>query len=144
MSLTESSPEQAANAASLSSRALAILPLNARNDALTAIHDALLQEKDSILEANARDLELASKAAESGTLSHSVLKRLDLGRPGKFDDMLKGILDVRELEDPSMALSRPSFCETYAEHLQLGKSHFVHCWMITSNSLVSPAPSVYS
>src|SRR5438270_3135592 len=100
MSLTESSPEQAAKAASLSSRALAVLPLHARNDALTAIHDALLQEKDAILQANAKDLELASKAAESGKLSQSVLKRLDLGRPGKYDDMLKGILDVRELEDP--------------------------------------------
>jgi len=104
MSLTESSPEQAAKAASLSSRALAILPLHARNDALTAIHDALLLEKDAILQANAKDLELASKAAESGKLSQSVLKRLDLGRPGKYDDMLKGILDVRELEDPGEPL----------------------------------------
>jgi glutamate-5-semialdehyde dehydrogenase len=107
MSLTESTPEQAAQAASFSSRALATLPLAARNDALTAIHNALLREKDSILQANARDLELASKAAESGKLSQSVIKRLDLGRPGKFDDMLKGILDVRELEDPGMKLSRP-------------------------------------
>jgi glutamate-5-semialdehyde dehydrogenase len=109
MSLTESTPEQAAKAASFSSRALATLPLVARNDALTAIHNALLQEKDSILQANARDLELASKAAESGKLSQSVIKRLDLGRPGKFDDMLKGILDVRELEDPGIELSMSGF-----------------------------------
>jgi glutamate-5-semialdehyde dehydrogenase len=112
MSLTESSPEQAARAASLSSRALATLPVAARNEALTAIHDALLQEKDAILQANAKDLELASKAAESGSLSQSVLKRLDLGRPGKFDDMLKGILDVRGLEDPGMALSVRDVCHT--------------------------------
>ena len=105
MSLTESRPEEAAEAARCSSRVLATLPLNARNDALTAIHDALLQEKNSILEANAKDLKRASKAAESGMLSQSVFKRLDLGKPGKFDDMLKGILDVRKLEDPSMTLS---------------------------------------
>jgi glutamate-5-semialdehyde dehydrogenase len=116
MSLTESSPEQAAKAASFSSRALATLPLGARNDALTAIYGALLQEKEAILQANVKDLELASKAAESGKLSQSVLKRLDLGRPGKFDDMLKGILDVRELEDPSMAVSMPHCCRTYAEN----------------------------
>lgn len=43
---------------------------------------------------------LAKQASESGKLSQSVLKRLDLSRPGKFDDMLQGILDVRELDDP--------------------------------------------
>ena len=122
MSLTEASPEQAAKVASVSSRALAILPLLARNDALTAIHDALLQEKDFILQANARDLEIASKAAESGKLSQSVLKRLDLGKPGKFDDMLKGILDVRGLEDPSMLIPVSTFYDTYTEHFQLDKS----------------------
>ena len=100
MSLTDSTPEAAAKAASSSSRALATLSLNARNDALTAIHDALLREKAVILQANARDLELASEAAASGKLSQSVLKRLDLGREGKYDDMLKGILDVRRIDDP--------------------------------------------
>jgi glutamate-5-semialdehyde dehydrogenase len=127
MSLTESSPEQAARAASFSSRALATLSLGARNDALTAIYDALLQEKDTILQANAKDLDLASKASESGTLSQSVLKRLDLGRPGKFDDMLKGILDVRELEDPGMPLSVLDGCYTYAEY---------HSWKNHSSNIV--------
>ena len=100
MSLTESSPLKAAEAASISSRSLATLSVNARNDALTAIHDALSRERDKILQANARDLKAASKAAQDGRLSQAVLKRLDLGRAGKYDDMLKGILDVRELEDP--------------------------------------------
>lgn len=104
MSFTESSPDSAAKAASVSSRALASLSLEARNEALTAIHGALLQHKELILQANARDLELASKSAESGKLSQSVLKRLDLGRPGKYDDMLQGILDVRGLDDPGESL----------------------------------------
>ena len=89
-----------AKAASLSSQSLAILPAKARNDALTAIHQALQDAKQAILAANAKDLELATKAAEDGKLSQSVLKRLDLGKTGKWEDMLKGILDVRDLEDP--------------------------------------------
>lgn len=100
MSLTESTPESAAKAASFSARSLAVLPVSARNAALTSIHDALAANKDAILEANARDMELATKASQSGQLSQSVLKRLDLSRPGKYQDMLSGILDVRNLEDP--------------------------------------------
>ena len=106
MSLTESSPLEAAKAASISSRNLATLSVNARNDALTAIHDALLRERDSILQANSRDLEAASKAAQDGSLSQAVLKRLDLGRAGKYEDMLKGILDVRLLEDPGRQVQK--------------------------------------
>ena len=100
MSLTDSSPLQVAKAASISSRNLATLSTEARNDALTAMHGALSEAKDTILTANAKDLELAMKAAEDGELSQSVLKRLDLGRKGKWEDMLQGILDVRDLEDP--------------------------------------------
>ena len=105
MSLTESTPESAARAAFLSAGSLARLSVKQRNDALMAIHDALSQERNIILEANSRDLALASKVAESGTLSQSVLKRLDLGRPGKFDDMLQGILDVKNLEDPGRSVT---------------------------------------
>jgi len=100
MSLTESTPESAAKAASFSARSLAVLPVEARNAALTSIHDALVASKDAILAANARDMEAATKASQSGQLSQSVLKRLDLSRPGKYEDMLSGILDVRKLDDP--------------------------------------------
>ena len=100
MSLTESSPQEAAKNASIASRTLAVLPVAARNEALLAMHDALREGKDEILEANRRDIQTASRAAENGELSQSVVKRLDLSRPGKFSDMLKGILDVRELPDP--------------------------------------------
>ncbi|KAK6364510.1 glutamate-5-semialdehyde dehydrogenase [Exophiala oligosperma] len=100
MSLTESKPDAAAKAASLSARSLAVLSVAARNDALTAMHDALLANKEPILAANARDMARATSASESGHLSQAVLKRLDLSRPGKYDDMLQGILDVRGLDDP--------------------------------------------
>ncbi|KAE8361021.1 Aldehyde/histidinol dehydrogenase [Aspergillus caelatus] len=100
MSLTESSAIDIARTASLASRRLATLSEADRNGALTALHDALLRNKNYILEANAKDVEMANQAAASGNLSQSVLKRLDLSRPGKYDDMLKGILDVRDLQDP--------------------------------------------
>lgn len=100
MSLTDSSPLTVAKSASNSSRALALLSTQSRNDALTSIHQALSAAKDTILAANARDVELATNAAAHGELSQSILKRLDLSRKGKWEDMLQGILDVRKLEDP--------------------------------------------
>ncbi|PGH29934.1 glutamate-5-semialdehyde dehydrogenase [[Emmonsia] crescens] len=100
MSLTESSPAEAARIASESSRHLATLSNSARNEALDLMYGALSKQKDAILEANARDVKAATRAAENGELSMSLIKRLDLAKPGKYEDMLKGILDVRELEDP--------------------------------------------
>jgi glutamate-5-semialdehyde dehydrogenase len=100
MSLTNALPADAAKAAKTASHILATLPAAARNNALTAIHAALSASKEEILAANARDLALAKKAAEDGELSLSIVSRLDLGKKGKWEDMLKGILDVRELEDP--------------------------------------------
>lgn len=100
MSLTNALPADAAKEAKTASHVLATLPAPDRNDALTSIHAALSASKHEILAANARDLELATKEAENGKLSLSIVSRLDLGKPGKFEDMLKGILDVRDLEDP--------------------------------------------
>ncbi|KAF2436080.1 gamma-glutamyl phosphate reductase GPR [Tothia fuscella] len=100
MSLTNSSPTEAARSARIASRKLAILSTKDRNDALTAIHAALSEAKDVILKANAQDLALAERSAESGELSQSLVKRLDLGKKGKYEDMLQGILNVRGLEDP--------------------------------------------
>ncbi|KAL4792923.1 Aldehyde/histidinol dehydrogenase [Aspergillus venezuelensis] len=100
MSLTELSAGDIAKAASSASRQLAVLSEESRNDALIALHDALRENKSAILEANARDLQVAKESVEGGSLSLSVLKRLDLSRPGKYDDMLQGILSVKNLKDP--------------------------------------------
>ncbi|KAL1878156.1 glutamate-5-semialdehyde dehydrogenase [Diaporthe australafricana] len=100
MSLTSSSALEAAQAAKSASHLLATLPVSARNDALTAIHDSLVASKDAILAANAQDMDAARQAAADGQLSQSLVSRLDLGKAGKWEDMLKGILDVRGLEDP--------------------------------------------
>ncbi|KAH6845005.1 Aldehyde/histidinol dehydrogenase [Chaetomium sp. MPI-CAGE-AT-0009] len=100
MSLTNASPADAAQAAKSASHVLATLSADARNEALEAIHAGLTAARDDILAANARDLKLAQKAAADGKLSQSLVSRLDLSRKGKWEDMLKGILDVRDLEDP--------------------------------------------
>lgn len=100
MSLTEASAVDIARAADTASRRLATLSNFARTEALTALHDALSKHKNAILDANARDVKAASTAMQSGNLSQSILKRLDLSRPGKYDDMLQGILSVRDLDDP--------------------------------------------
>ena len=105
MSITDATAVEIATAASSSARSIAILSTEARNNALDAIHTALSNAKEQILAANARDLESASIAANDGSLSQAVLKRLDLGRKGKWEDMLKGILDVRDLDDPGKLIS---------------------------------------
>ncbi|RKF63545.1 putative gamma-glutamyl phosphate reductase [Erysiphe neolycopersici] len=100
MSLTNDSPEVCAQAAKLASHKLATLPTVARNDALTAIHLALVNSKEEVLSANARDIKLARVLVENGSLSQSLVSRLDLSKTGKWEDMLRGILDVRDLDDP--------------------------------------------
>ncbi|KAF1963316.1 gamma-glutamyl phosphate reductase [Byssothecium circinans] len=100
MSLTNATPLEVSQAARLGSRRLAVLSTAERNAALTAIHQALADGKEDVLAANKKDLEDANKAASGGTLSQSLVKRLDLGNLGKYEDMLQGILDVRDLEDP--------------------------------------------
>ncbi|KAF1810837.1 gamma-glutamyl phosphate reductase GPR [Eremomyces bilateralis CBS 781.70] len=106
MSLSDTTPLNAAIAARQSSRQLAILPTSARNDALTAMHYALSVAKDEILAANAEDMQLAEAAVLAGSISPSLMKRLDLGKKGKYADMLNGILSVRDLEDPVGKIDR--------------------------------------
>lgn len=115
MSLTNATPLDIAQSAREGSRTLAVLKTEQRNAALTAIHKALAAGKDEVLAANARDLEAANKAAAGGTLSASLVKRLDLGKPGKYEDMLQGILDVVELEDPSTCNQLHSSTLSYAQ-----------------------------
>lgn len=109
MSLTNATPLEVARAARVGSRRLAVLSTHERNAALTAIHQALSDGKDEVLAANRQDLDDANKAAAGGTLSQSLIKRLDLGKKGKYEDMLQGILDVRDLDDPSM-FGSPILC----------------------------------
>ncbi|KAG9001496.1 hypothetical protein FRB93_012097 [Tulasnella sp. JGI-2019a] len=84
-----------------------------RVTALQAIHDALAKDKEAIFNANRQDMEAARTLVASGALSQSLLKRLDLTMSDKFDSMLKGILDVAALPDPTGKV-------TYASELDEG------------------------
>jgi glutamate-5-semialdehyde dehydrogenase len=105
MSVSDGAPLEVAKAASLSARTLAMLSGQARNDALTAIHTALAAAKEPILAANARDMVAAEALAADGKLSSSVVSRLDLGKGDKWNRMLQGVLDVRDLEDPGKLIN---------------------------------------
>lgn len=113
MSLTNALPEQAARAAKISSRTLAVLSEDERNTALDAIYEALSETRDEILAANALDMANAKKSTANGELNPSIYKRLDLSRKGKFDDMLQGIRDVRGLADPGRFTHILYMCKLY-------------------------------
>ncbi|CAG8091942.1 unnamed protein product [Penicillium salamii] len=103
MALTDLPADAVAQDASLASRRLATLSNADRSNALTILHEALAKKENRhfILEANAKDRENAEKSAAAGNgLSDSVIKRLDLSHGEKYNDMLQGILSVRDLDDP--------------------------------------------
>ncbi|KAF8329540.1 gamma-glutamyl phosphate reductase [Cantharellus anzutake] len=87
-----------------------------RVEALLSIKAKLAENKDSILQANALDLEAASAEVMKGNLSAPLVKRLDLGKANKWDSMLQGISDVAELPDPNGIISYASELD---EELQL-------------------------
>ncbi|BFZ58173.1 glutamate-5-semialdehyde dehydrogenase [Savitreella phatthalungensis] len=74
---------------------LASLPCERRVATLKALHALLVASKAEVLAANKRDVEAAAAAG----LSSSLQSRLDLTRPGKYDDMCVGVLDVANLPD---------------------------------------------
>lgn len=88
--------EQLAREANAAFGLLKTLSNEERSNALVQIHDALAASKESILEANKKDL----KAAEESKLSPALIKRLDLCKNDKYEAMLQGVLDVAALEDP--------------------------------------------
>ncbi|WBW72016.1 gamma-glutamyl phosphate reductase Pro1 [Schizosaccharomyces osmophilus] len=79
---------------------LQTLSVKDRDEALNIIVEELLSKKDTILKANAEDMDSAKKQNEAGKLSSSMLKRLDLSTSGKYESMVQGVSDVKNLEDP--------------------------------------------
>ena len=72
-----------------------------RNAALLAVKDALLANKDAILEANCTDVE---REVKKGTCSEAMMKRLVLS-DAKFDGLITGIEGVLNLPDPNGIVS---------------------------------------
>ena len=80
--------------AKLASKKLATVPTEVKNKALLSIAEALENNKEQIFEANKKDLELAN-----GNVSQAIYNRLKLDE-NKMRDMIQGIVDIYELEDP--------------------------------------------
>ena len=87
--------QQQATLAREAGRALSRCTSKQKNDALTAIAEALRARGDEILAANARDMETAKKAG----MREALLDRLRLD-PARLEGMAKGALEVAALPDP--------------------------------------------
>ena len=87
--------ERQGAAAREASRALAVAGSQVKNDALLAIAGALLERREEILAANARDLE----AARANGMSDSLLDRLTL-TAGRIEGIAEGVRQVAALPDP--------------------------------------------
>lgn len=105
------SPVEIARTAALASRTLKAVSGADRSAALTTIHNALVQSKDVILRANQSDMDAAHKLVDAGKMKQPMVKRLLLSE-GKWDGMLEGVLDVRNLDDPG-TISKQSRLENY-------------------------------
>lgn len=81
------------------SKKVATLSTEIKNKALLNIANNLKANQDKIFEANKMDLEFAKPFVEKGELSQSVFNRLKLDE-NKMRDMIQGILDISNLEDP--------------------------------------------
>ena len=88
-----------AKLAKAASKKIAFLSTELKNKALLNIAEALDSSSDKIFEANKKDLELALPLVYEGKLSQSVYNRLKLDS-NKMRDMVQGIIDVYNLEEP--------------------------------------------
>ena len=75
------------------------LSTEVKNDALLKIADNIEHNKDKIFEANKKDLDDAKPLVENGEITKSTYNRLKLDE-NKLRDMVKGIRDISNLEDP--------------------------------------------
>ncbi len=70
-----------------------------KNEALSAIADAIETHKTEIFTANKLDLENAQLLVEEGKLAKSTFNRLKLDE-NKMRDMIQGVRDIANLDDP--------------------------------------------
>ena len=85
-----------------------LLPSSTRETALKIIADELDKNKDAILSANREDIKDAQREVDAGRMSQPMLSRLDLGKPGKWEQMVNGVTDVAKLPDPTGIVSYAS------------------------------------
>lgn len=85
--------------AKIASKELLNLSTDIKNKALLQIAQYLDTNKSKIFEANKLDLKIAEEALQKGELTQSTYNRLKLDE-NKMRDMVQGIVDIYELEDP--------------------------------------------
>jgi glutamate-5-semialdehyde dehydrogenase len=78
---------------------LATLPTDTKNRVLLALADALLHDREKLLEANREDVLRTAKLVERGDMAQPLLDRLKLS-DDKIVDMAEGVRHVAELPDP--------------------------------------------
>ncbi|HQT26109.1 MAG TPA: glutamate-5-semialdehyde dehydrogenase [Burkholderiales bacterium] len=96
--------EKIGREARIASRAMARADTAAKNRALEAIADAVVREADSLVEANARDLEGAKRRG----LEPALIDRLTLSRKS-IASMSEGLLQIASLPDPVGEISELKF-----------------------------------
>lgn len=85
--------------AKLASYTLASLDDEVKNTALLKIAKKIEENQEKIFEENKKDLDAASKMLETQEITQSTFNRLKLDK-NKMRDMIQGIKDVANLEDP--------------------------------------------
>ena len=85
--------------AKLASKKLATLSTDIKNKALLAIAEELEASKAEIFEANKKDLLEAESLLNNGEINQATFNRLKLDG-NKMRDMIQGIVDVYNLDDP--------------------------------------------
>jgi glutamate-5-semialdehyde dehydrogenase len=78
---------------------LASVPAKIKNSALTQMTKALDSNREKLISENKRDIAAAEKLVEAGKLSKALVERLKVDDI-KINEMIAGINDVIELEDP--------------------------------------------
>ena len=91
--------EEIAKKTKTASKQMAVLKTELKNIALLSIAEEIEKNKDRIIQANFSDLKFAESLLSAGEITKSVYNRLKLDE-NKLRDMIQGIVDVYELEDP--------------------------------------------
>ena len=81
------------------SKKIASLPTETKNKALLNIAEELDKNSGLIFDANKKDLQDAEKLLKSGDINQASFNRLKLDEY-KMRDMIQGVVDVYELDDP--------------------------------------------
>jgi len=100
-----SNVEEKVRTARRASVVLASVKTEKKNSALERMAEALDRGRDRILRANNEDLLAAKQMVEREEIKPSLLQRLEI-TDYKIDQMIDGILDVRDLPDPLGKVTR--------------------------------------